>query len=161
MNRGLFIVGTACLAMMLVPVPAVAMPAVCCSVFASDRGLSGRWAVVSVVLLMIECITGRMPGVLSLPCIAVAGGITLLGRVVAWNRSEVVRTVLFASVATIMMTALGVAVASFVYGRGFFAARLAMALPSSVWWSVPLACSLMIGIMQFPWRGGHDNLDMK
>jgi len=159
MNRGMFIIFGACIALVLFPLPAIVVPAVCCSVFLSGKGWSGRWTLIAITLLVLELGTGRMPGVLSLSFIAVAGGALLLERFVAWNGGGAARTIIISSVVTVAMTVFGVALAAFVYGRGYFAARLALALPQASWWQVPVACSLVIGIMHIPWRGGNNNLD--
>jgi hypothetical protein len=161
MKCGLVIASAAVIGAMIFPLPAAAVPVIYCSLFASERRWTGRWVALTAALLFVDLMTGRMPGVLSLSFVIVAGCALWAGRILAWPRSGAVGAVIVASVMSFAMTAIGVVQAAFLYGRGQFTARILAAFGPSAWWAVPLACSVVIVIMYFPWRGGTEHPGME
>lgn len=151
MNRALLaLIG--CILLFVPVAPAFVIAAIACSLFV-DRSRDSA-AVVGIILVCagVEALSGRMFGVLSLPFAMVASAVILSDRFVSFTQGYV-RSVMTASVMTMVMTALSVLVTTYLYGRGMVAVRLAIAVPHYAWWATPVLCAAMLAWCTSPWRG--------
>jgi len=151
MNR--FLVALIGILSLVVPLlPAFCVPAIACALFIERPRDTATGIGITVTLVVLELVTGRMFGVLSFPFALVAGLMLFADRFVSISQG-LVRSAIAASVMSFMMIGISVALMSGLYGRGMFLTRLSLALPAVSWWLVPSVCAATLAVCMHSWRG--------
>lgn len=131
---------------------AIILVAAACALFVARPHRAPTTIGTVVILAVAELITGRMLGILSLP-FALAAATAVGARRYIESTQGIVRSAVTATVLSFMVLFLSVVVSSYVYGRGLFVVRLALAFPSLTWWLVPGLCILILLVLSPSWRG--------